>query len=369
MNRIIRMALCIIVGSNSLFARSIHRLKDPRMPELYASWEKEDCWHHVSSWHLAGSTIFDIFDEQEFFDRHLPTGTITYAHQNKTENKIATKKRNKRKSPPAETNSVDSQVLKNMIDELLEQLRRGNTRHGIMKKFKILKDSGFNPSKGEGLIVVKFRDYPFVAKIFMETPASFVYPYGKGVQQHAMFMMAGGANRHMSGLTRIRNLDFINRHINESPYWKKLITTPRKWFYLPKKSRWIQLVGKNIDCTECKKTRIPGTYVVICDALCGRSPSFFSKRDRTTILGFSRYLENRVDPFIKNYFVQEDGTFALIDTEHFPTVVGLRSQQCLSSYINWYGGLILKFFKDKFGRHKKWFLRIQQEPTPDIMKI
>ena len=42
-------------------------------------------------------------------------------------------------------------------------------------------------------------------------------------------------------------------------------------------------------------------------------------------LRFAHYLENRVDAHVDNFMVEKStGIIVLIDTEHFPTMVGLK---------------------------------------------
>lgn len=81
---------------------------------------------------------------------------------------------------------------------------------------------------------------------------------------------------------------------------------------------------------------------------------FSNKENRKFALNFSYKLENRLDPHIDNFMIEKDtGKIVIIDTEHFPSMVGLKEVTHFKSYAQWYMKLAAKGVRDSFFRHKK----------------
>ena len=66
------------------------------------------------------------------------------------------------------------------------------------------------------------------------------------------------------------------------------------------------------------------------------------------------YLDLWIDPHIDN-FMPEKGTdkIVIVDTEHFPSFVGLKEPVTFSGYLSWYTYLATKCLKSMFFRTKK----------------
>ena len=182
------------------------------------------------------------------------------------------------------------------------------------------------------------------------------------------FRMGGGINRHLSGFTRVKNLEAIRKKIEEDPYWKSIIDTPRKWFFLPRNPRWIELRSKNIGNSGELVTEIPAIYGIVADFIENDTTfTLFNAQDRAIALKFANYLENRVDAHVDNFMVEKStGKIVLIDTEHFPTMVGLKDPIVYNNYPTWYAKLSGKCVKDIFLRSKKARRELQTNPRREL---
>ena len=262
----------------------------------------------------------------------LPKGTISF--------------RNK----PSE--SVQGKVLTDLVEELLVEVQKKKKK---FKHFTVLRKVNFNTKLRCGLLILKFKDHPFVLKLFIENPKTFVNPYAKGFEPMCFFVMAGGINRHLTGFTRIKNLGQVRKKIQTHDHWSKIIDFPRKWFWLPNNSRWIEITGHNIGNKKKLTTKLPSVYGIIADAIkADKTFSLFNKNEKKVGMELCNYLEHAIDPHIDN-FMREKATnkIIMVDTEHFPSVVGLKQKNEFHNYISWYTFLALKCSKDGFFRTKR----------------
>ena len=221
--------------------------------------------------------------------------------------------------------------------------------------FIVVSNKNFNRRKALGMLVLKFKEYPFIFKLYIETPKSFVSPYGKGLDNIWFFPMGGGINRHIAGFTRIKNLDLINEKLMNSAELSHIFGTPRKWHWLPSKPIWLVLNGKNIGTHKEIHTKIPAIYGIIADAIDGHNDlSIFNTEHTSKILGLTNYLNHYIDSHIDNFMVEKNtNKIIIIDTEHFPTVVGIKNQITFNNYFEWFYFLASKCAKDWFFRSKK----------------
>lgn len=312
---------------------SIHRPYDPTVPLIKAAWEDGDEFWTLQESHLE-EVIFDRFDEQFFYDHLWPeTGEILSRHKDQI---------------------IDAEIISTLLENCIEELGQCRLSKDHFDDFIILKKSDYNWQKASGLIIVKFKNYPLVAKIFCKTPETFVSPYDEGFVPACCFIVGGGVNRHLTGFTRIKNLENIRLKIESDPYWSTIIDMPRKWYWLPEKVRWFTVESDNIS-EEYKFMRLPSVYVILADAIesdgCLR---LWKKSNRKIALEISNFLDSNLDPHIDN-FVVEKGTnkVVIIDTEHFPSMVGLRSPFRFKTYVSYYCNLTVKYLRDKFCRSKK----------------
>lgn len=328
----------------AILGRSPLRPQDPIMPEIITCWPGSSATHHLRDHCLEEHALFFKFDRDYFMDHLLPDEPIPFRLDHKKE--------------------VLGSQLKAQIEELLTEL---NNKKKKFKYFKVLKDSDFNTRSVSGLIILKFKEYPFVLKLFIKTPETFAKPHSEGIIPRFFFRMGGGINRHLSGFTRVKNLEDINKRIDQSPHWRELIDTPRKWFWLPKNPQWIEVRGKNIG--RCDRTiELPAIYGIIADFIeNAKSFSIMNRDDRRISLDFANYCENRVDAHADNFMVEKStGIIVLIDTEHFPTMVGLKEAFKYDNYPTWYMKLSAKCFRDIFLRTKKQRRELQLNPTREM---
>jgi hypothetical protein len=303
------------------------RTPDPTTPKIMVGWADGTAIHTLENPYLEEYPFFKIFDYNYLSRHNLPKGTIAFRNR------------------PSE--GVEGARLNQLIQGLLVEIKTKKKKYA---NFSILQNKGFNHRKACGLLILKFNEYPFVVKLFIETPESFVNPWSKGVEPIFFFYMGGGVNRHLSGFMRLKNLEYINKKIASDPRWSSIIETPRKWFWMDSsKDTWLSITGNNLGDKKIQQTRIPGTYAIIADAIkAERTFSSLRGKDLQTALDISNFLEANIDLHITNFMVEE-GTqkIVLIDTEHFPTMVGDVDKH-FDGYLSWYLHLIGKCGKDMF---------------------
>jgi len=343
---IVIMTLCI----GMIDARSIHRTKSEPLPTVTTNWLHDKSHTFIAkSSHYEEYPIFKVFDYDYCLSHTLPKEGIAYRCEPKV--------------------TVSGEELNVCIEGLLEEIR---SQKKEFKDFHLLTKKNFNRSKRCGLMILKFKKYPFVIKLFVETPESFLNSSCKGLDNIWFFSLSGGANRHISGLTRLRNLETIREHIQNSPRWSAIMDLPRKWFWLPKHTQWIEINGKNIGPSGICKTIIPGTYAIIADAIESdqRLSVFNSHAYSSLTLEFCSSLHLALDAHLDNFMIEKSsGKMVIIDTEHFPSFVGLKDPNPtgFSSYYAWYGYLGQKFISETFFRTKN--MRKKAQVTPHTRPI
>lgn len=324
------VVVLLFLWSGLSSARSIYRPVDSKMPVLHAKWADGSTVHTLKKYHLEEYALFGLFDKQYFEDHMLPSYPIATRYD--------------------QDRYVHPLILEQLIENLLAEINDGKYS---FTHFTVLQSKDYNFKKGRGLLIVKFKDYPFVVKLFVETPDSFVSPFDKGMEPIFFFFMGGGVNRHLTGFTRIKNREIIVNKLAESP-WAGQVDMPRKWHFIPKGTRWIEIDGINIGAKSHQKIQFPGTYCIIADAIdAERNLSLLDERDKKLALEICNYLNLWIDPHMKN-FMFEKGThkFIIVDTEHFPSAVGLHEKVNFDSYSNWYLHLAGKCWQNAFMQTK-----------------
>lgn len=338
----------LLSTTSSCFAgRSVWRAQDPQIPEISTCYEAEKKRYYLRDHHLELHALFSKFNREEFMKRLLPDKQIPFRNEPKK--------------------NVEAAELKRQAEVLLQELRQKKT---TFAHFKVIKQSDYNPRIVSGLIILKYKQYPFVLKLFIKTPETFL-KQSEGIIPKFFFRMGGGTNRHLTGFTRIRNLEEVQKQIDASPEWNGKIDLPRKWFWLPKEPRWIELHGKNIGPNGPQKTAIPAIYGIIADAIeADTTYSMFNESNHDTALAFAKYVGNRVDAHADNFMVEKStGKTVLIDTEHFPTMIGLKEPMDYDSYKSWYFQLSTKCLKDNFLRSKQFRRELQSHPTRELFPV
>jgi hypothetical protein len=325
------------------------------MPEISTRWLDDPCSpvYRLKSFYLREHPLFTTFDKEHVDSHLLPAGEISYrSDKNKT---------------------VNRDELTNIIAETVNEIYKYNKKPPCLDEhFIILKKLNFDWQSHAGLLVLKFKKYPFVVKLFMETPQTFVNPSSKDIQQAASFIMSGGVNRYMLGFTRIKNLEALRTRIATSPYWSSFIDTPRKWFWIPSSARWFELTGHNLGTNQCSyQVQLPSVYVLLCDAIESDNRfNLFHRKECELSLNLARFLGPGADPHIYNFMREaQTGKIIIIDTEHFPSIVGLREPLVYKNYPSLYGQLANKFLKDYFFTSKQDRLYMGSEHFSDDIKV
>jgi hypothetical protein len=312
--------------------RSPFRKIDPETPVITAFYQKNpELKYQYSDWNYYRSPLFTTFFEEHFF-AHI----IDNAYQEIT---------------------ISENDLNDMLETLVEEVKN---KKSSFTHFTILKDKNFNHRKQCGLLVVKFKNYPFVVKLFMETPETIGNYTCKGLETRVFHIMGHGSSRHIAGLTRIPNLLILQKRITALPYH---VILPKKWFWLPADPSWITIIGKNIDPDTIIATTIPGTYVVLAEELHPDSkketvsPSVHNR----VAMNFCNQMELIVDPHENNFVIQRDAItqevyLSLVDTEHFPTLVGITTKY-FNNHISWYCSLAKKAVCDMFFTSKQYHVK------------
>ena len=335
--------LLVFILPLSLFSRSALRSGIVNDPLIITNWVGDDKKSFLRDSHLEVFPFFHTFDEEHIQKNLLPSSSISFRNE--------------------PNKSVNGKEISEMIEHLIGEVRR---RKRKFRDFICLKKRDFCRRKQAGLIVVKCKKYPFVVKLFMETPKSFVRPYQKGFEPACQFTIGGGATRHLVGFTRIKNVISIKERIKNNHHWSKRIDVPRKWFWLPSRERRIKVTGKNIGGHKEISTNLPSVYAIVADEIkAERTFSLWKGNDRRIAIDLSNFLLCRIDPHITNFMVEkETGLVVIIDTEHFPSLVGLKTRPRITSYSSWYLRLVSKFMGNRFLRSKRDRKRLQTHPIP-----
>lgn len=343
--KIVILTLCIFSG---LTARNIWQPQD-QLPTIETFWENnQEKTYQLSHSRLEKWAIFDRYSATEVKKHQLPD-QITWEHGAITVNEIT-----------------------KLCQHLLHELNaRKNTRVHF-SHFTVLKDADFNYKEKYGTIILKFKDYPLVCKLFCETPQSFVRPFSKGIVPSFLFSMGGGINRFLAGFTRIPNLETIQDILAHEPAWKNKIRLPRKWYWLPQENPYFVIKGYNFsqNPNEVFQICVPGTYAIISDYIpCAKKFSLKSHEERTTAIQLQALFKNKIDPHICNFFFDETGKIAIIDTEHFASIMGLQEDDFFHNYGHLVIGLGNRFIKRTLFQNKEERRKATQNPTPESLRI
>lgn len=363
---------CLFFATSFIACRSSLRSSQEKKPRLEVSREKiiiekiariskrkkikniKPKIYFIASNQLEADPIFKTFDKKFFYSNMLPE-KITYRYD--------------------KTKSVTKYELEKKLEVLIKEIHKKKRKY---TDFIILKKRDFNKRNKSGLLILKFKDYPFVAKVFMENPKSFVMPYSKGLCPTCFFNMSGGMCRHLLGFTRIKNLYNIQKKISLDPKWSNLTVFPRKFYWVPKDSKNIKIVGKNFYKNSKKfenkemTTIIPGTYLLIADEIklrdssaliqnknskktCkNKCPLFDHKNIKSECMALCNFVNVKIDPNPENFLFEADtNKIAIIDTENFKKMVGLKGKQEFSSHFIWYCKMVKKYLCDTLLKPKK----------------
>ncbi len=312
----------------------------------------------LSSNRLRTHPLFS-YHTNDIIKRIIPSGPIAY--RNKPTQSVT----------GVELSAITQQIVSTIIKE-----RKGIRRAKKRRSFIILRDKNFNYNTLHGLVIFKLKKHPFVIKVFMETPKTFFEFRSTGFEPPFFFYMGGGANRFLTGLTRIENRDLIEQTINQMPRWKNRIEIPRKWFWLPNESRILHLVGTNIGGHKEIETSLPSTYAIIEDAidLKNETVNLPKRKKLHMILELCNDLNIYVDPHPNNHVFIQGATpkqfkIALVDTEHFPTMAGMFQKVHFKNHKRWYSYLAYQYVSRMFLQTKQDIVALQTAPNDLAVNI
>ncbi len=341
--------------SSCLIARSIHRAANPTIPYIcvtasnqdYAQkWIKSQKKSHTpaksytyQSKYLRLKTLKKPFENSNFKKHMLPSGTIKYRKTDET---------------------IDSSTLQQYNESVLQEILQGKKDFTY---FTILKDSDFNYNNLSGLIILKYKQIPFVLKLFIEHPHTFVEPFNKGFHANGLFVLNGNL-RHLSGFTRIHNLECARKALHKDPQYRYYLDFPRKWYWIPESQPYLTINWHDEHNKHHETINLPGIYGIICDFI--EPDKKIQQQEIHTLrqisIDIGSYLHNILDSNVDNFVPEKNSNkIVIIDTEHFPTMVGIDKGMNANGYIQWYLELAGKYVKTAYLRTKQ--KRIQDQRT------
>lgn len=328
--------LNLLLVNYSLISRSIHRKIDSSAPCITSRWKgRHRTYINIDSRYEE----YPLFACQPYLDDLLENHTLPL-------DLIL--------NDGTEEVTIARETLSKLLEEFVHEVLR---KKRTFKHFTLLQNKNFNHRKQCGLLVVKSKDYPLVIKLFVETPKTFIDPFGKGFEPIFFHYMSNGANRHVSGLTRIANREHVLTWAQNNPYWNNRIQIPRKWFWLPERVAWIELNGKNIGEHKNITAQFPSVYAIVAECVDTHQQEDFESNKGEIVMDLCNDLDTVVDPHITNFIVKEDPVtrlpnITIIDTEHFPTMLGLDQTVFFSDHFSWIAYLASKCLKDMYFRPK-----------------
>lgn len=336
----------------SLMSRHPFRLPNPDYPKVTAYLKHQPLKkYQLISPYVRLYPLFG-FKTEDLYPSLLPYGNIKYRTSNE---------------------SVSSNHLRPLIEKTVEEIKsrkRKIRKNKQLEYFKILQDKNFNYKKSCGLIVLKFKKHPFVLKLFMENPNTILNYRATGMEPTFFFYMGGGSSRHLCGFTRIKNRATMAQKIKQYKQWVNHVQLPRKWFWLPKKQSDIILTGQNIGGHDYIETHIPSIYGIIADEFdLSKETKVFSRKIKSRIImQLCNDLELLVDPHTPNFTFIEDKArkkfdIIIVDTEHCPTMVGLKEVKKCKTHNGWYIYLVKKCINDVFLQTKRSLLQAQTQKS------
>jgi len=336
--------LLLILFSSDIYAtRSIHRKSDQTIPYITVSTsnrlieqesekpnKKIKC-HKFQSQYLRKKTLKKPYENSGFKKHMLPSGNIKF-----------------RKSEKA----VSSTTLKDLNEQIFQEIENGAK---TFTHFSVLKDRDFNYATHSGLLILKYNDYPFVLKLSIEYPETFTNPLSRGIQASCIFILSGNT-RHLSGFTRIQNMENAKKALSKDPEYRYYLDFPRKWYWLPKDQNFLHIQWHDDYNKHIETINIPSVYGVVCDFI--ETDKKVQHQEMHTLrqisIDVASYLRYTIDPHADNLVPEANSNkIVIIDTEHFPTVVGLDKEMNANGYIKWYLELAGKCFSTIIFRPKQ----------------
>ncbi|MBP9765477.1 hypothetical protein KBD08_04035 [Candidatus Babeliales bacterium] len=333
----------IITGFGQImYPRDPRRPSNPTIPLIKVSSSNlaaEKTWASTHSNYNPDSTHYEFcnsflrlkpikegFNQTFFQENYLPSGVITFRNQQ---------------------GIVSSNILSDLANEVIEEIKVGQ-RH--FTHFKKLKDKDFNYKTLSGLIILKYKNYPFVIKISIEHPYTLTQPFSRSYEATGIFVI-GGNLRHLSNFTRITNLNKIRKILSYHPFYRQNLDFPRKWYWKPDKCYDLRI---DWCCNGiCDTISIPSIYATISDFIETEAQQPQNELNKLSMkvaidVGFL------IDPHAGNIVIEKNTRkYILLDTEDFRLMTGLNKSMKARKYIGWYIELISNALKTSLLRTKQ----------------
>lgn len=336
---ICRSLICIflLLKFHELESRNPRRALDKSIPSITVSStnpEHETTWASLQSNYNGAQNEYKLthrflrlkpikhgFD-QDFFQRnYLPMKSIVMRNQK---------------------GSISGTTLSELAEQLLDEIKTGQRK---FLNFTILKDKDFNYKTLSGLLILKYKKYPFVLKLSIEHPHTIVQPFSKSIEALGIFVI-GGNLRHLSNFTRIPNLQKIKEMLSFNPFYLNILDYPRKWFWKPKTINDLKIVWQ---CNGQQETIfLPSMYATISDFIQAQP---FQPQSELNKLSMKIAMDTGflIDPHAGNIIIEQNThRYVLLDTEDFRILVGLNQSMKATKYIGWYIELINNSLKNIF---------------------
>lgn len=338
----------LLIITYDLNPRNYFRVIDPTVPYIEVQWANQpnnsetNPIYILRDSHLRERPLFRIFDKAYFEQKLLPTSPIPYRNN------------------PKQT--VSGTILSAQVENLLQELQELNNlpkkqRMRIFKTyftdFIILKSNEFYFKNFSGLIVAKFKKYPFIVKLLIEKPDSITKPYNRGIYSMGIFTLSGTV-RHTIGFSRIVTSENIMTKAAKNPRWANYLTVPKKWFWLPKNPRWLKITGYNIGIHGTQSICVPSIYAVIAEEI--NCSATNCKPNPKECLEISNFLQCAVDPNYSNFRIEDSSKkLAIIDTESFSLLMGYEEGQIkpFKTYKSFYCRPAIRFLQRKLFQDKQ----------------
>lgn len=310
-------------SNRSPLRKTTHRLptiivSDPYAPHPYAR----------TSSHYKEYPIFTVFDYSFFIKHLIPAAGIA-------------------------TLDGTAMVKKDEIDAIIQEIMAALLRKETpLPHCTIIRDANFNHQSNCGLLIFKLNKYPLIVKLFRETAESFVHPFSKGFEPTTFFFMSGGANRHIAGLSRIPNREYLIAMLTNNPIWHGHVRIPRKWYWVPQPPEWLSIDGYAFEAVEHVYTKIPAIYAVIADYIEPETQCFIDlEEQKKLIMDLSTHCLLHLDPHMKNFVITQETPSAaplitILDTEDHQCMTGLTEPITCTNHLEWYALLTGKFIKN-----------------------
>ena len=126
------------------------------------------------------------------------------------------------------------------------------------------------------------------------------------------------------------------------------------------------------DETSTVTNKIPEIFAIIADEIpCVQTTAIQKSQKINTIMSLCNDLDTFLDAHYDNFIFKKSDhkpfTISIIDTEHIPTMTGLKKRQHFNNYWQWYSHLVTHCVKKMFFRTKR--KRIMDQSAPNELAL